>query len=108
MNWQKNHQPRSNMMKRNILTLIALLPLAGCGGMAGTYSCENVGFVRTIELTSHGMVFAEADIYGTTQKTAGTYKLDGDRLITDVGGRSNVFDVVDRKLVLGNGQCTRK
>jgi hypothetical protein len=76
--------------------------------MAGTYSCDNLGFVKSVELTGDGKVFAEADIYGTTQKTAGTYEIDGDRLITDVGGQSNVFDIVDGNLVAGDGQCTRR
>jgi hypothetical protein len=95
-------------MIRYPMIILSLLPLAACGGMAGTYACENVGFVKSIELTSDGKVFAEADVYGTTQKTAGTYKVDGDRLITDVSGQSSVFDLVDGKLVLGDGQCTRK
>lgn len=95
-------------MIRHLLTILSPLTLAACGGMAGTYACENVGFVKTIELTNDGKVFAEADVYGTTQKTAGTYEVDGDRLITDVGGQSNVFDIKGGKLVLGDGQCTRK
>lgn len=95
-------------MKCSSLAVLGLLPLAACGGMAGTYTCENVGFVRSVKLTSDGKVFAEADIYGTIQKTAGTYEVDGDRLIADVGGQSSVFDIEDGKLVLGDGQCTRK
>jgi hypothetical protein len=95
-------------MNRTLLALLGFLPLAACGGMAGTYACENVGFVKSIELTSDGKVFADADVYGTTQKTAGTYKVDGDRLIADVGGQSSVFDIKDGKLVVGDGQCTRK
>lgn len=95
-------------MHRTCLILLACLPLAACGGMAGTYLCEDVGYLDSVELTRDGKVYAQANVFGNVQKTAGTWKVDGDRLITDVSGQSNVFDIKDGNLVLGKGQCTRQ
>jgi hypothetical protein len=92
-------------MTRHPLILLAFLPLAACGGLAGTYVCEGMDGVATIELTGDGNLLAEPSLHGVP---AGTYKIDGNRLITDVGGRSNVFDIKDGNLVLGDGQCTKQ
>jgi hypothetical protein len=95
-------------MTRHPLIILAFLPLAACGGMAGTYSCENIGFLDSIELTSNGKAFVENKIVGTSQKIATTYEVEGKRLIIHAGGLAGVFDIEDGNLVAGDGQCTRQ
>ncbi len=95
-------------MKRLLLAALPLL-LAACGNkMAGTYACEGVGYVTKVELTSDGKIFAEADVFGNVQKTAGTYEVEGKRLIGTVNGETSVFDIEDGNLLAHGGKCVQQ
>lgn len=86
----------------------ACMLLSACGGgndIAGTYTCENLGFVKSIELTPKGKIYAKAEVLGETQQTAGTYEIDGNRLIGTVNGETTVMDIDDGILVSGQGKC---
>ena len=89
-------------------TIAAALALGGCGGgLSGTYVCKDVGPVDRIELTSDGKIYAEANVYGVEQRTAGTYEIDGERLVSSVNGSSTVFGIDGGDLTYGNGRCTK-
>lgn len=92
---------------RHALAAFICMLLSGCGGndIAGTYTCENVGFVKSIELTPGGKIYTKAEVLGETQQTAGTYEIDGTRLVGTVDGTTTVMDIENGILVYGKGKC---
>lgn len=89
------------------ITAINCVLLIACSGndVAGIYACQDLGFVETIELTRDGRIYTKAKVLGETQQTAGTYEIDGTRLIAVVNGSTTVMDIDNGAFVLGEGKC---
>lgn len=90
-----------------VVVIVTCVLLSACGGndITGTYTCESLGFVKSIELTPDGRIYTKAEVLGETQQTAGTYEVDGTKLIATVDGSTTVMGIDNGALVSGEGEC---
>lgn len=80
--------------------------------VSGTYICAGLGHLRafelvSIELTPDGKTYLKGETFTGPQEKAGSYEIDGKRLITTVDGQMTVMAIDGRSLSLGNGLCVR-
>jgi len=90
----------------------AFLPLllASCTpGVKGVYTCEG-GLLDSISLESGGKAYASATMFGMKQQRAGTYTVDGDKVVITINGDSTVFTHSGKTLDGGviAGKCTAR
>lgn len=74
-----------------------------CAGMGGPSLLELV----SIELTPDGKAYLKGETFQGPQEKAGTYEVDGARLITTVDGQTTVMTIDGRSLTLGDGLCVQ-
>lgn len=75
------------------------LVLGGCGGLSGTYSGKDTGFLDDLTFHSGGKV--DATFMGMTKE--GTYKKDGKRVTITVNGDTQVLTLASNGCLEGGG-----
>lgn len=82
------------------------------GSVSGAYVCAGTGHLSLVELTSleltpDGKAYLKGETFQGSQEKAGTYEIDGKRLITTVDGQTTVMAIDGRSLTLEDGLCVR-
>lgn len=81
-------------------------------GVSGAYVCAGLGRLSafelvSIELTPDGKAYLKGESFTGPQEKAGSYEIDGQRLITTVDGQTTVMTIDGHSLTQGDGLCVR-